>query len=357
MSKLPIQENPEQQAPLHLIPAILSLLCPGLGQLTQGRFTAFGGHFVLFVISIGPFALLLYLSWSMVSRLSNHPGILLIFLCFTSVLPVLLAFFSTLDAAIWKAGEPSRLKKQIRFLAVYVIWFQIFAFLLYLPAFSLARDTARRMSCINNLKTIGLALYNYHDVYGSFPPAYTVDENGKPLHSWRTLLLPFFGHRSLLQEIRLDEPWNSEHNRQFHAINIPFFHCPSGGVCDLLGVEFPGLVERKGLCFYSVVIGDETPFPGATSTCLGDTSDGTDNTVFVVERLIPVCWMDPNHEISFDTALNGINRNAYGIGSAHKGGASAVKGDGSVHFISETIQPDRWKALLTKSAGDDSGDL
>ena len=355
MSEQPIQENTEQQAPLHLIPAVLSLFCPGLGQLTQGRFGAFGGHFVLFVLSIGPLALLLYLLWSLIPKLNTNSGIMLLFLCITSVLPVLLAFFSTLDAAIWKAGEPSRLKKHIRILAVCVIWFQIFIFLLCLPAISSSHEARRRMQCASSLKQIGYALHNYHEVYGSLPPAYTVDESGKPLHSWRTLLLPFLDMAPLYQEIRLDEPWNSEYNRQFHTNNVSVFRCYSGGVCDLLEREFPGMLDKKGLCFYSVVIGDETPFPGATSTCFSDISDGTSNTVFVVERLIPVCWMDPNHEISFDTALDGINRNAYGVGSAHNKGASVLVGDGSVRFISETIEPDRWKATLTKAAGDDSG--
>jgi hypothetical protein len=45
--------------------------------------------------------------------------------------------------------------------------------------------------CINNLKQIGLAMHNYHDAHGCFPPAYIPDENGKPMHSWRVLLLPY----------------------------------------------------------------------------------------------------------------------------------------------------------------------
>src|SRR5262245_30030320 len=54
-----------------------------------------------------------------------------------------------------------------------------------------ARESARRMSCSNNLHNIAIALRNYESVYHCLPPAYTVDAEGKPLHSWRTLLLPF----------------------------------------------------------------------------------------------------------------------------------------------------------------------
>src|SRR5262245_52541441 len=76
---------------------------------------------------------------------------------------------------------------------------------LLLPAFPrTAREAARRMQCGNHLKQIGLALQTYHDVYGSLPPAYIADASGKPLHSWRVLILPFLGERSLYEAYRFD---------------------------------------------------------------------------------------------------------------------------------------------------------
>ncbi|MEZ6144785.1 MAG: DUF1559 domain-containing protein [Planctomycetaceae bacterium] len=51
--------------------------------------------------------------------------------------------------------------------------------------------SSRHLQCKNNLKQIMLALHNYHDDFGTFPPAYTVDENGKRMHSWRTLIWPY----------------------------------------------------------------------------------------------------------------------------------------------------------------------
>ena len=106
------------------------------------------------------------------------------------------------------------------------------------------------------------------------------------------------------------------------------------------------------MCHYSVVVGDETPFPGADATSFSDTTDGTSNTILVIERLLPVCWMDPNHEIPFDTAAKGVSRDWFGIGSAHIGGANAVLVDGSINFVSKTMSPETLRASLTKAAGD-----
>ena len=54
--------------------------------------------------------------------------------------------------------------------------------------------------CVNNLKQIALALHNYEEVYKVLPPAYTVDAQGRPLHSWRTLILPYPGARIALPD-------------------------------------------------------------------------------------------------------------------------------------------------------------
>src|SRR4051812_3837711 len=54
-----------------------------------------------------------------------------------------------------------------------------------------SREAPRRTKCKNHLKDIALALHNYHDAYGTFPPAYIADQNGRPMHSWRVLILPY----------------------------------------------------------------------------------------------------------------------------------------------------------------------
>jgi hypothetical protein len=59
---------------------------------------------------------------------------------------------------------------------------------------------------------VALALHNYHDKHGRLPPAVVYGEDGKPLHSWRVLLLPFIAQGELYREFKLDEPWDSPHN-------------------------------------------------------------------------------------------------------------------------------------------------
>src|SRR5690242_17032670 len=81
-------------------------------------------------------------------------------------------------------------------------------FALILPAVQQAREAARRSQCKNNLKQIGLALHNYHETYGGLPPAFVADDQGRPMHSWRVLILPFLGEQALYNEYNLSEPWD-----------------------------------------------------------------------------------------------------------------------------------------------------
>src|SRR5210317_613550 len=71
--------------------------------------------------------------------------------------------------------------------------------------------------CKANLRRIGVALLEYHDRCGSFPPAYVLSEHGQRWHSWRVLLLPDLGYTDLHNQYSFDEPWNGPHNRQLLA--------------------------------------------------------------------------------------------------------------------------------------------
>ena len=107
---------------------------------------------------------------------------------------------------------------------------------LCMPAFQACYEADRRSSCSGNLQHIALAMLIYQHEHGTLPPAYTVDADGKPLHSWRVLLLPYLGESELYGQLRLDEPWDSRHNRQFHDAAVTIYQCPSA---ELKGARPP----------------------------------------------------------------------------------------------------------------------
>jgi prepilin-type processing-associated H-X9-DG protein len=199
-----------------------------------------------------------------------------------------------------------------------------------------AREASRRMQCANNMKMLGLAMHTYHDANGIFPPTFSVDENGKPLHSWRVYVLPYLEQSALYEAIRKDEPWDSEYNRQFHDKMPPYFRCPS---CTL------GNPKRDTT--YCMVVGEESlGRADGVGLKLSRITDGTSNTVAFVERKTPVCWMAPE-DVTFDDAVQGTNRIPTGIGSEHGRGANITFCDGSMHFIHDTIDPSILRAILT----------
>lgn len=122
------------------------------------------------------------------------------------------------------------------------ILFLLFLFLS--PAFRSARGPARNTMSKGNLRSIGIAIYNYQEIYGSFPPGYTVDDQGNRLHSWRTLLLPFLEEQELYDSIDLTKPWNDPANAKAMKVLPDVYRCPavdlSGSKTNYLGIAIEG---------------------------------------------------------------------------------------------------------------------
>jgi len=197
----------------------------------------------------------------------------------------------------------------------------------------------QQRQCSKKIKLIGLALHNYHDTHNAFPPLYTVDKDGKPLHSWRVLILPYLEQTALYEQIRLDEPWDSAHNKQFHDKMPVVYQCP----------ENPG----KGCC-YSVIAGQGfAPSREAsrwTGMNLSGISDGTSNTLAIIEVKQPFCWMDPTADVTLDELEKGINKGR--VGSFHSGGCNVGFFDGATRFLPETIDTKILRALGTPCGGE-----
>jgi hypothetical protein len=200
---------------------------------------------------------------------------------------------------------------------------------------------ARRAQCANNLKQIALALVNYHDAFGSLPPAYIADAHGRPMHSWRVLILPFLEQRSLYDQYDFREPWNGPNNSKLLGRMPSAFDCPSRKS------------HPTGVTSYVAITGPGTMFPGARSSKFTDVRDGLDETAMVVESLsVGMPWTAPIDLGERSMCLR-INDPAYvGISSAHPRGANVGFGDASIRFAHEGMSPDSLRALLTIDGGE-----
>jgi prepilin-type N-terminal cleavage/methylation domain-containing protein/prepilin-type processing-associated H-X9-DG protein len=132
------------------------------------------------------------------------------------------------------------------------------------PAVQQARESANRTQCLNNLKQLGLALHNYHDVNKRFPPAYLTNtyangtaygvsygdpsRNGPPGWAWGTLLLPYLEQQNLYRQFRLDLPCWAPENAAAARTRLAVFLCPSAtGGGDGFEVQTAGADNRRGV--------------------------------------------------------------------------------------------------------------
>jgi len=197
-----------------------------------------------------------------------------------------------------------------------------------------------------SLKTIALAMFNYHEANGSLPPAVAQSKAGKPLYSWRVLLLPYLEEDILYKKYHLDEPWDSPHNRQF-AGETPRCYRPHLG-----GNDPPGLTR------FQVFVGPGTAFERDELTW-GDFPDGLGQTLLVVEAGEPVPWSKPGdlnyHPEQPVPPLGGVYRKPVKLWCHHVGGRSgfnAAFADASVRFIDSSIDEGTLRALITRNGGE-----
>ena len=269
------------------------------------------------------------------------------------------------------------------------------------------REAARNERCENNLRRIYQAFAEYADANRTYPPAFTTDAEGRKLHSWRVLLLPYLDEEALFAQIRLDEPWDSDWNSQFHSQTPNVFKCAStpenlgdkncrcafsvvvgeggeGGRIGALGevggigegerigepgevgevdeggrIEEPGEVGEVGRIGEPGGVGEvgrvegsgvETAFRAdGTSVAPEDLRDGAANTVLCVERKSPVCWMAPDVELTATRVLAENEtpvRERVDFGSRHGRGGNVLMFDGSTRFLSEKLDGGVLRLLL-----------
>ncbi len=128
-------------------------------------------------------------------------------------------------------------------------------------------------------------MHDFHDKNDVFPAHASYDEQGKPLLSWRVHILPYLGHDDLFAEFRLDEPWDSPHNRPLIAKMPDVFKSPGsklrdGDTCYVVPVS----IDKKRQTIFSI---DQNTAKQAGRSCrgisVGEIRDGTVNTMLIVE--------------------------------------------------------------------------
>ncbi len=280
---------------------------------------------------------------------------------------------------------------------------------LLLPAVQSAREAARRSQCKNNLKQIGLALHNYHEMASSFPPGWigvsrpVQDPEGESGFAWGTMLLPHLDLDNLRHqfntELAIDDSSGSPSNRSLLSTQLLVFECPSDSRAllfqtpDRNGVDVDRSVANYVGVFGTVELHDCENAPGtapvtSAGQCvsdgvfyhnsaikLRDITDGTSNTLTVGER---TTWEDPVTGDRFYGTWSGAlpeveeeparflgkaehppneSHHPEDFGSAHHGGAHFVLGDGHVKFISDTIDEGVFQGLATRNGNEDPAEF
>src|SRR5262245_54761586 len=188
------------------------------------------------------------------------------------------------------------------------------------------------------MKQLGLACHNYADEHGTLPPASVSGPDGRPLLSWRVLLLPYIEQEELYREFRLDEPWDSEHNIRLLERMPATYAAP--------GHYKSRIPPHHTICH--VFVGPGTAFEGPKGIALGDFPDGSSTTILIVEAGEPVPWTKPE-DIAFEPEsplhLPNLFRDGFRVGMA----------DGSMRFVRKDIDEARLRAAITRNGGESIG--
>lgn len=290
---------------------------------------------------------------------------------------------------------------------------------LLLPAVQQAREAARRSQCKNNLKQIGLALHNYHDVALVFPPGYIArniqradpaSADSGPGFSWATMILPYLDQAPLYSKLNFSLDANDSQNLPHGQTILSAFQCPSDTFEDhftLGGVELPSSNYVGIFGYGSVTMTPGNPmgagvFYRNSKVRFRDIKDGTSNTICAGERSSYHDFNAPAPEVeslsTWYAAIPGLTRPAgmmmmpgmmeaspslilghvgqpgmmgmmamhhtpnttnhiVNFSSEHTGGCHFLLCDGSVRFLSRNVNYDTFRWLGERQDGQVLGEF
>lgn len=226
---------------------------------------------------------------------------------------------------------------------------------LLLPAVQQAREAARRTQSRNNLKQIGLAMHNYHDVYLHFPAGTVPNDDLKKEDrlGWAVTIWPFIDQANRYDRLQLQDGWRDQEDFVVDGEIAVFLNPsmvtgePAAGRLDYLAVSGVG----PNAAALDQNHKDAGIFGYDRKTRIRDITDGTSNTMMIADAKEPVPFLQGH------LTMSGFSEEPYingpdGFGSWHTGGMHILLADGSVHFISEDIDPEVVEALATKAGGE-----
>ncbi len=188
----------------------------------------------------------------------------------------------------------------------------------------------------NNMHKILQAMRDYEEDKGHLPPAFVPDANGKPMHSWRVLLLQYMGaqEQALFKEYKMDEPWNGPNNSLLHAKMPRVYACPA-------------TYRDDNRTSYVVIVGKETAFEGANAVKMADIQDGPSVTVLVVDiGASDIPWLEPR-DLEYKKIPQFVGEQP--LTSHHDGEILVGMVDGTSQKLGDRVEIRPW---LTKAAGD-----
>lgn len=216
---------------------------------------------------------------------------------------------------------------------------------LLLPAVQAARDAARRAACTNNMKQLGLAMHIFHDTNKHFPGYEHPEHPELQPCSWRVQMLPYLEQDHVYRQYDRTKPWDSPANIILEAMIGNSYKCPSNPAQD---------TDSD----YLTLVGPNCVFQEKGHTSIQDITDGTSNTMMIVESVNSgIHWMEPRDLAAQHAQVVSVDSMGHGLRSHHRGVVNVTFCDGSVRSISADIDPVVLQNLSTHNGGEDVGDF
>lgn len=233
-------------------------------------------------------------------------------------------------------GWLTRVKASLPLVFALALAAGIMSVLVY-PACQNVENARLRQLCQTNLKKLALAMHEYHDKHKVLPLHAIHDKSGKPLLSWRVLILPYLDEQGLYEQFRLDEPWDSPHNKKLiDKMPEVYLHParPAG--------------EEPFTTHWQVFVGPGAAFEGQRGVRFGrDFPDGHSNTILIAEAARGVPWTKPE-DLPYAPGQPLPRLGGHLAG----GGFYVALADGSTRLVLPEVEEATRRAIITRNAND-----